>query len=171
MGNAIIWQSRSIKNTFFFYFGNMACLGILGIILLNYEVNPPLVIGASLFLALYICGNSLQRVIVRDDRLEITSERFIPAFSTLKTLYFAEIESMEAILPLTREMANGLFSAWLSPHHANKLREENRLIIYYKDGHQKELFIKVPKEDMEQAFQHVRRLSSINIISSKAIPV
>ena len=77
MGNAIIFQSRSIKNTFFFYFGNMACLGILGIILLNYEVNPPVVIAASLLLAFYICGNSLQHV-RRLSSINITSSKAVP---------------------------------------------------------------------------------------------
>jgi hypothetical protein len=101
-----------------------------------------------------------------DDRFKILYKRFIPVFSSSKDFLFTEISSIEAILPLTRSMGTGLISDLLSNRRRLSNKFENTITLQYHDGRIKQLSVNISREDLQEAFRHIRMLSSIRIAES-----
>lgn len=100
-----------------------------------------------------------------DDRFKVIYSRFIPVLSTSKDFFYTEIASIEAILPLTRSTETGILASLYWSRHPGKTLE-NTLTLYYHDGRVKHLSVTISREDLQEAFIHIKKLSSIHIAES-----
>lgn len=106
-----------------------------------------------------------------DDRFKITYTRCIPVFSSSKDFLYAEIDSIEAILPLTQSMETGFIETLNSIRNQyrypyGKKTHKNTLTLHYHDGRTKHLSVNISREDLQEAFKHIRILSPIHIAES-----
>ncbi len=166
MNKKSIFRSSSTTSFFSFYLANIAGLLLIGYLSLHFNQNPP-VIGALMFItAAVICINSRKTCVVMDDRFTIVYTRFIPLLSTSKYFFYNEIDSIDAILPLTRSTETGLISTFLSYRYSLKSSLKNTLTFHFHDGRVKYLSVTISREDLQEAFRHIRTLSSIRIAES-----
>jgi len=166
MDDHIIFKSSSTSKVFPFYLANIIGLVFLGYLLLRFEENRPVIGSIMLLIAIVIGRNNRKICVVMNDRFNILYKRFIPVFSSSKDFLFAEISSIEAVLPLTRSMETGLISNFLSNRRRLSNNFENTIILQYHDGRIKQLSVNISREDLQEAFRHIRMLSSIRIAES-----
>jgi|GEM_PF-3936653 len=166
MDGKIKFKSSSTTSNFSFYLGNISCLVLIGYLSLHFNENPRVIGALMLITAAVICVNSRQTCVVMDDRFKILYKRFIPAFSSSKDFLYTEIDSIEAILPLTRTTETGILASLYWSRHPYGKTLENTLTIHYYDGHTKHLWVKISREDLQEAFIHIKKLSPIRIDES-----
>ncbi|MDO6432872.1 hypothetical protein Q4E93_19850 [Flavitalea sp. BT771] len=166
MKDPIIFRSSSTSKVFDFYLANILGLVFIGYLALHLEENPPVVGVVMVLIAFAIGRNSRKICVVMDDRFRILYKRFIPAFSGSREFLFAEISSIEASLPLTQAMETGFISDFLRHRHSFRTSMENTLTIKYHDGHKKQISVNISREDLQEAFRHIQKLSPISIEES-----
>ena len=164
MKDPIIFRSSSTSKVFPFYLANTLGLVFLGYLALHLEENPAVVGVIMVVLTFVMCRNSRKICVVTDDRFRILYKRFIPVFSGSKEFLFSEIHSIEAYLPLTRAMETGFISDFLSRSNPlSRTSTENTIKVKYHDGRWKQLYVNISREDLQEVFRHIQKLSSITI--------
>ena len=166
MNDNIIFKSSSTSKVFPFYLANIIGLVFLGYLLLHFQENPTVIGVIMALIAVVICFNSRKICVVMDDRFKIIFNRFIPAFSSSKEFFYTEIASIEARLPLTQATTTGFISDFLTNRNSFRTTPENTITLRYHDGRVKQLSLNISREDLEQAFAHIQKLSSISVTAS-----
>jgi hypothetical protein len=162
----ILYKSKKDDNNLPYYLIQSVFLSIAAYLLIHVEDNPVFIFIVSFVILFVVCANSRDVIVVRETYFELGFIRMVPVFSTSKTFFYSDIESMEADLPLTK--SNSFFYELRSLMVSVAAAPSNNIGISFKNGKKKKISSNVYRDSFHEAFKYIRQTGGISIVTNDA---
>ncbi len=157
----IVFQSKSTVGATYFYFTILLCWTITIYLLLHLKDNLPVIITIVCLVQMISLVTSKERITVYTDRFLLEDYRLFNILSRKKEFRFDEVKSIDAQLPLTQK--GDIFSDFVGMSTNVMMIIWNKLSITYRIGKEKKVISKLYRNEFEEAFKQIKRLSDIQI--------